>query len=338
VTSPRTIKVIVVEDSRIQRAHLVRALEADDDIRVVDEVADASEALAAVRKHHPDVVTMDLQLPGGGGMHAIEQIMGFAPTPILVVSGSGDASQAAVDALVAGALEALPKPSRWSATAEDQLRRRVRALAGATVLRHPRGRRSNGSDREAGTGMPIVAVAASTGGPPALAGLLARLGGLRAPVLVVQHLHPDFIDGFVTWMARASALPVQTAAQGTVVQRGGVYIAPAGMHLRLGRDSRLVLSEEPRSLHRPSADVLFESVAEHAGPRGMGVLLTGMGDDGARGLLAMRAAGGLTVAQDEASSAVYGMPRAAVALDAAERVLPLEEIADTVLKAVKRLG
>jgi two-component system, chemotaxis family, protein-glutamate methylesterase/glutaminase len=157
-------------------------------------------------------------------------------------------------------------------------------------------------------------------------------------VLVVQHLHPDFIDGFVTWMARASALPVQPAAQGTVVQRGGVYIAPAGSHLRLGRDCRLVLSEEPRSLHRPSADVLFESVAAHAGRRSIGVLLTGMGDDGARGLLALRSAGGLTVAQDEATSAVYGMPRAAVALDAAERVLPLDEIADTVLKAVRRLG
>lgn len=338
MTPPRTVRVVVVEDSRIQRAHLVRALEADDDIRVVDEVVDASEALAAVRKHHPDVVTMDLQLPGGGGMHAIEQIMGFAPTPILVVSGSGDASQAAVDALVAGALEALPKPVRWSATAEDQLRRRVRALAGATVLRHPRGRRANGTDPEGGTGMPVVALAASTGGPPAIAGLLARLGGLRAPLLVVQHLHPDFIDGFVTWMARASALPVQPAAQGTVAQRGGVYIAPAGSHLRLGRDCRLALSAEPRSLHRPSADVLFESVAAHAGRHGVGVLLTGMGDDGARGLLALRTAGGLTVAQDEATSAVYGMPRAAVALDAAERVLPLDQIADTLLKAVRRLG
>jgi two-component system chemotaxis response regulator CheB len=338
----KAVRVVVVEDSRVQRAHLVRALQADGDIEVVDEVGDAGEVLPAVRTHRPDVVTMDLDIPGGSGLHAIEQIMGYAPTPILVVSASSDSSQAAVDALVAGALEAIPKPNRWTAVHEDELRRRVRALAGATVLRHPRGRRSDGAARTAGTAggtaMPIVAMAASTGGPPALAEVLGRLGGLKAPVLVVQHLHPDFIDGFVAWMARASALPVQPAAHGAVVQRGGVYIAPAGSHLRLGREGRLTLGAEPRSLHRPSADVLFESVAAQAGPRAVGVLLTGMGDDGARGLLALRNAGGLTIAQDEASSAVYGMPRAAVALDAADRVLPLGDIADAVLKAVRRLA
>jgi two-component system chemotaxis response regulator CheB len=336
------VRVVVVEDSRVQRAHLVRALEAEHDITVVDEVADAGGALPAVRKHRPDVVTMDLQIPGGGGLHAIEQIMGFAPTPILVVSSSGDVSQAAVDALVAGALEAMPKPGRWGPTVEDALRRRVRALAGATVLRHPRGRRAAGGkphDAQGGpVAMPIVALAASTGGPPALAELLGHLGGLRAPVLVVQHLHHDFIDGFVSWMARASALPVQPAAHGTVLQRGGVYIAPAGSHLRLAPDSRLALGPEPRSLHRPSADVLFESVAAHAGRRAVGVLLTGMGDDGARGLLALKHAGALTIAQDEATCAVYGMPRAAVALDAARQVLPLGDIADTIAKAVRRHG
>ncbi|HEX2040442.1 MAG TPA: chemotaxis protein CheB [Acidimicrobiales bacterium] len=338
---PRQVRVVVVEDSSVHRARIVRALEADDDIQVVGEVADAGGVLAAVREHRPDVVTMDLQIPGGGGLHAVEQIMGFAPTPILVVSASGDASQEALDALVAGALEALPKPIRWTAVDEDQLRRRVRALAGATVLRHPRARR--GGDRKAAderpsTAMPVVAVAASTGGPPAVADLLARLGGLQAAVLVVQHLHADFIDGFVAWMARASALPVQPAGQGTIVQRGGVYIAPAGSHLRLGRDCRLTLSAEPRSLHRPSADVLFESVAAQAGARAIGVLLTGMGDDGARGLLALRNAGALTIAQDEATSAVWGMPRAAVALDAARRVLPLSDIPDALLRAVRRLG
>jgi two-component system chemotaxis response regulator CheB len=182
-----------------------------------------------------------------------------------------------------------------------------------------------------------VAIAASTGGPPALADLLAKLGGLRAAVLVVQHLHADFMDGFVQWMARVSALPVQPAAHGTPLQRGGVYIAPADKHLRLGRDRKLLLSDEPRSLHRPSGDVLFESVALNAGHQAVGVLLTGMGDDGARGLLALRTSGGVTIAQDEATSAVYGMPRAAVLLDAAAQVLPLADIGSAIVQAVRRM-
>ena len=182
-----------------------------------------------------------------------------------------------------------------------------------------------------------MAIAASTGGPPALADLLAKLGGLRAAVLVVQHLHADFMDGFVQWMARVSALPVQPAAHGTPLQRGGVYIAPADKHLRLGRDRKLLLSDEPRSLHRPSGDVLFESVALNAGHQAVGVLLTGMGDDGARGLLALRTSGGVTIAQDEATSAVYGMPRAAVLLDAAAQVLPLADIGSAIVQAVRRM-
>lgn len=333
------IRVVVVEDSASQRAHLVRALEGDGDIEVVGQAADATAALGVVQKHRPDVVTLDLQLPGGGGRHAIEQIMAFAPTPILVLSATvtGPQSEAAVDALVSGALDAVPKPSRWTATAEAQLRKRVRALRGATVLRHPRGRRAHDTvaPRRTRT-VPIVAVAASTGGPPALAKVLAGLGGLRAAVLVVQHLHPDFIEGFVTWMARVSPLPVQPAAAGAPIQAGAVYIAPGGTHLKVA-DGHLVLDPAPGTLHRPSADELFRSVATGAGRRAVGVLLTGMGDDGAAGLLAMRKAGAHTIAQDERTSAVYGMPRVAKALDAAVEVLPLDAIAEAVKKSMKRV-
>ena len=335
------VRVVVVEDSRVQRAHLVRVLEAEGDIEVVGEAADAGEAMDVVREHRPDVVTVDLRIPGGGGQWLIEQIMGYAPTPIIVVSAiiGGPESEAAVEALVAGALDALPKPARWTPADEADMRMRVRALRGATVLRHPRGRRTPVGEAAAARGAaPVVAVAASTGGPPAIAKLLSGLGDVGAAVLVVQHLHPDFIDGFVTWMARVSPLPVQTAVNGTPLQQGGVYIAPGGMHLRVTHDRRLALDTEPRTIHRPSADELFASVATHMGSRAIGVLLTGMGDDGAKGMLAMRSAGALTIAQDEASSAVYGMPRAAVALDAAVEVLPLDDIAASVVRSVRRMG
>lgn len=335
------VRVVVVEDSRVQRAHLVRVLEADGDIEVVGQATDTAGAVELVRDLRPDVVTVDLQLPDGSGQQVIERVMGFTPTPIIVISAQlgGPDSDAAVQALVAGALDALPKPTRWTASAEADLRKRVRALRGATVLRLPRGRRSSGREAAAdrvGT-VPVVAVAASTGGPPAVAKLLAGMSGLRAAVLVVQHLHPDFIDGFVSWMARVSPLPVQLAGDGAPLQAGAVYIAPGGAHLRVGRDGRLVLGKEPRTLHRPSADELFASVAAHIGPRAVGVLLTGMGDDGAKGLLSLRASGALTVAQDEGSSAVFGMPRAAVSIDAAVEVLPLDDIAPVVVRAIRKM-
>lgn len=336
-----TVRVVVVEDSRVQRAHLVRVLEADGDIEVVGQAADTASAIEMVRDLRPDVVTVDLQLPGGSGQQVIERVMGFTPTPIIVISAhlGGPDSEAAVDALVAGALDALPKPTKWTAPAEADLRKRVRALRGATVLRLPRGRRLSAREATAdrvGT-VPVVAVAASTGGPPAVAKLLTGMSALRAAVLVVQHLHPDFMDGFVTWMARVSPLPVQLAANGATLQAGAVYIAPGGAHLRVGREGRLVLGKEPRSLHRPSADELFGSVATHVGPRAVGVLLTGMGDDGAKGLLALRATGALTIAQDEGSSAVFGMPRAAVSIDAAVEVLPLDDIAPVVVRSIRKM-
>jgi two-component system chemotaxis response regulator CheB len=171
-----------------------------------------------------------------------------------------------------------------------------------------------------------------------LAKVLSGLAGLRAAVVVVQHLHPDFMDGFVTWMARVSALPVQLAVDGCPLQRGGVYVAPGGTHVRVDDDGRIALGAEPRTLHRPSADELFTSVAAVQGSRAVGVLLTGMGDDGAKGLLAMRTAGATTIAQDEKTSAVFGMPRSAVALGAASKVLPLDDIADEVMLAMRKVG
>ena len=344
------VRVVVVEDSPVQRAHLVDVLEAERDIAVIGQAGDPAEAVALVQRLRPDVVTMDLGLPGDGGLGAIEQIMAGLPTPILVLSTrvTCAGSAAAVETLLAGAVEALPRPERWDAEAERQLRCRVRLLSGVTVVAHPRGRRRPPAPDPYRA--PPVAIAASTGGPAALAEILPSLGGLAVPVLVVQHLHPQLVDGFVGWMQRVSALPVVVAADGDRPQPGVVYIAPAGAHLKLapapglsgtpvgppraiptgGR--RLVLDPGPPGPHRPSADELFRSVAATAGGQAVGVLLTGMGEDGAAGLLEMRKAGARTVAQDEDSCVVYGMPREAVRRGGVEKSVPLKVIDREILQ------
>ncbi len=306
------IRVVVVEDSVPQRDRLVRALEGDGDIHVVGEAGTATEALALTERLRPDLVTVDLVLPGQGGLSAIQGIMARMPTPILVLSGhiTGASSSLAVEALLAGAVEALPKPQPWNGAADQMLRERARLLRGVTVVAHPRGGRV---PRGASGGrVPMVAIAASTGGPAALAEILSSLAGLAAPVLVVQHLHPQLVDGFVSWMARISALPVAIA--------------------------RLEVGPEPLTIHRPSADELFASLATHAPRAAIGVLLTGMGDDGAIGLKSLRERGGITIVQDAASSVLDGMPGAARRIGAASEVRPLAEIAGAITAAAARIA
>jgi two-component system chemotaxis response regulator CheB len=320
------INALIVSD----RKDLAPVLECEGDIAVVAQVASGAIALACIAAERPDLVLLDLNLRSGSSHDVIGQIMDQAPTPILVLTARVDdrRSPSAVLALVAGALDALPLPERWSAEQGIELRQAVRRLSKAWVIRHLRG-----SDLEPGAKaesrtewLPVVAMAASTGGPSAFATLLAELGGLPVPVLVVQHLHPEFIGGLLEWMSRVSALPVDIAKHGQRAEPGHVYLAPGGVHLRLGRRSCLELDTEPASIHRPSADILFASVAEQSGPAGVGVVLTGMGDDGARGLLAIRRGGGHTIAQDEESSAVFGMPRAAQRIGAVTDLHPLSQL------------
>jgi two-component system chemotaxis response regulator CheB len=353
VTGAGPVRAVVVEDSLLQRTYLVSILEAGGGIKVVGTAGEAGEAVRAVERLRPDVVTLDLQIPGGGGLAVIERVMATAATPILVLSStiSRNGCAVAVEAMAAGALEALPKPERWTAGDEAALRGRVRGLRGAHVIRHhrgltpaPRARLVSFPDVKPalpGTGSPVVGLAASTGGPQALASVLAGLGGLAAAVLVVQHIHADFFAGFVEWMGRDSALPVDVARSGMELRPGIVLLAPPGRHLTVGRGRhglRVVLDAEPATLHRPSADALFRSLAASAGPSAVGAVLTGMGDDGAQGLLALRGAGGYTIAQDEASSAVYGMPAAAARSGAAQVVATLGALPAQIRLAVRRLA
>ena len=200
------------------------------------------------------------------------------------------------------------------------------------MLRRPA---SEGSKLRRPAGMPVVGVAASAGGPAALAAILPSLAGLEAPVLIVQHLDARFVSDFKEWMARVSPLPVELPEDGMALRRGTIYIASPGHHLKLGPGRRAVLDTMPVRPHCPSADELFLSMAEQVERQGVGVILTGMGDDGAVGLLALHRAGGTTMVQDRESSAVHGMPSAAGRLEAVDRVLPLARIASAIHQAVK---
>jgi two-component system chemotaxis response regulator CheB len=332
------IRTVLVGDHSAQCTELQTALQGDGDIAVLGQADNSEAALVLVAQLRPDVVILDLELADGGSNHTIEQLMAHTPTPILVLSAlivDRHSSRAAA-ALVSGALDALRRPVSWTPEAVAELRHTVRQISKVGVIRHPRGNRSKRTVQHpvAHHGRaPIVAIGASTGGPSALATLLAGLGGLAAPVLVVQHLHADFVIGLTEWMGRVSALPVEIAKHDQLACPGHVYLAPGGAHLRLGATSRFELPTAPPSLHRPAVDQLFESVAEH-GHAGIGVLLTGMGDDGARGLLAIHRNGGQTFAQDEASCAVFGMPRAAQRLGAVTELHPLDQLAAAIQRAV----
>lgn len=335
------LRALVVQEGSLQREQLIAVLERDGDITVVGPAATAAEAIRLVHQERTDVVVLDLQLTDGSSLRAIERIMADKPTPILLLSSSiiDRHSPSAVRALQAGALDALPTPAQWTAAGEAGLRHSVRQLRHVTVIRHPRGGRYEPAHRAPipGNRRPVVAIGASTGGPSALACLLTGLNGLPAPVLVVQHLHPDFTSGLLTWMSRVCDLQVKIAEHGLLPMKGHVYLAPSGVHLRLGADHRLQLVELPATLHRPSANQLFHSVAEAAGSAAVGVLLTGMGEDGAEGLLHIHRSGGRTVAQDEATSAVFGMPGAAQRLGAVGELLPLDRIAAAVGRAVAEI-
>ena len=317
----KPLRTLVVDDAN--GSGTLDALRLDRGIDVVASLG--FEGLVdEVRAKQPAVLVL-IPRSQSQALSVIEQVMAKHPVPILVL---GDDSLSRERVLGAGALWLMARPA-GDPLLEDALRKAVRLIAGVAVIRHVRGRGEPAAPSE----LTVVGIAASTGGPPAVAQVLKGLEGFSGSVLVVQHIHSGFMGGFVEWMQRESALPTELARDGAGLRPGHVYLAPPAMHLKLGANRRLVLDTEPLLLHRPSADILFRSIAEQVGPAGIGVLLTGMGDDGAQGLLAMRSAGGRTVAQDETSSAVFGMPHAADHLGAAQRMLPLERIAAAIMTA-----
>lgn len=334
------IRVLVADDSPVFREALAQIVAADPDFEVVGLAADGDEAAAAAQRLRPDVVTMDLHMPDADGYSGISRIMAEAPTPILVLTAA-PSEAAGFKALSLGALDILEKPAPGAdlRVYGHVLRTRLRLLAGVRVIRHVRGLRSGARRAAARPGLgkrEVVVIGASLGGPRALAQILRALpGDLPVPLAVVQHMAEGFTEGLGQWLAQETSLDVRTAADRDVLKPGRVLLAPSGRHLVLA-DGYVRLSDDPpEGTFRPSVDVLFASAARIYGPRACGVLLTGMGRDGAQGLRRMKEAGAFTVAQDEATSAVFGMPRVAVELGAVDRLLPLEEIGPAIAEAVR---
>jgi two-component system chemotaxis response regulator CheB len=309
---------------------------------VVGVCASAEAAIDAMRRRLPDLVTMDIELPGISGLEAVERIMGVAPVPILVLSGQvRRESRAAAAALAAGALDAVSKGSldllHPADAAAVAFRRRLVMLGGTRVIRHPR--RTHQTPLAIGSGAgrqaEVIGICSSMGGPHALLELLAALPpSFPIPILIAQHISTGFAEGLARWLDVSVPLPVRLARAGDRVELG-VWLAPDDAHLQLGRQHRIELRAPTSGEHYvPSGDVMLTSLAAVAGADAIAVVLTGMGRDGAVGTALVRAAGGFAIAQDEATSAIYGMPRAA-AEGGVDRVLPLGRIA-TELCALRR--
>ncbi|HEY6837267.1 MAG TPA: chemotaxis-specific protein-glutamate methyltransferase CheB [Geobacteraceae bacterium] len=345
------IKILIVEDSPVEQQLLTHVFDSQPDMRVVGAVDDGEHALTAVRLLRPDVVTMDIHMPRLNGFETTRRIMEDNPLPIVVVSGSIGTTDAekAFHAIEAGALAVVRKPSGPGhpdhAADVRELVKTVRMMSEVKVVR----RWPRSSPLELSPGRParsegvvpakvrVVAIGASTGGPTVLRDILAALPkSFPVPVLVVQHMAKGFMESFVAWLEMTSGFPARIAAQGEYLLPGRAYFAPDGVHMLATGDGRVILSnEEPDGGLRPSVARLFRSVAEVFGRSAIGVLLTGMGRDGAEDLRLMRERGAVTVVQDRESSVVFGMPGEAVNLGAADHVLPPERIAELLGHLVK---
>jgi len=335
------IRVLVAEDSPVERELLLHILQADPEIRVVSVAADGVQAVEAACRERPDVVTMDVHMPNMDGLEATRQIMETCPAPIVVVSASSGYSREgakAFEALEAGALALARKPPGVGqpgyGAAVQELLQTLKLMSEVKVVRRwrrPGVARPLAQPPKITPHAPIqlVAIGASAGGPPALQHILAALPkDFPVPLLIVQHMASGFVEGFTGWLRDSTGFPVQVAVHGAQPLPGHVYVAPCGTHLAVANSGLLRLADDPpEGGLRPAVSALFRSVAEACGERAVGVLLTGMGRDGAAELKQMKDSGAITIAQDEETSVVFGMPGEAVRLGAATYVLPLERIA-----------
>jgi two-component system chemotaxis response regulator CheB len=340
------IKVLIAEDSPSIAEMMREMLGRDPEIEVVGWAKTGREAVELRNSLNPDVITMDLNMPLMNGMEATKIIASTRPVPILVVSQLIESreSELAFEALRCGAVDVMSKPSGAAPGGffhiQEELISRVKVVARIRPMtRYNKSAaeppRPSAVLRPSAQGV-MVAIGASTGGPPALAAILKSLPQmLPAPIAIVQHIAPGFVMGFRQWLRRECSLAVKLATHEEQLNAGTVYLAPDNHHLEIAQGMKLVLTSGPPVRgHRPSADRLMESAAEVYGRRAIGVLLTGMGSDGAEGLKKLRDAGGRTIVQDEATSLVFGMPREAILKGAAEIVSPLDKIADEIVRAV----
>jgi len=347
----RKIRVLVVDDSAFMRKALQRMLSSDPMIDVVDIAADGKEGYEKAKSLKPDVVTLDVMMPGVDGLTALGRIMADCPVPVLMLSSlTSDGGEITLRALEMGAVDFIDKSTARTAmdilSIAGELISKVKAVAGVDVnkmavrearLQAPVEALERRQGAPVRSGVEVVAIGTSTGGPPALQGILTGLpGDLPAGVLIVQHMPLGFTASLAQRLNSLSRLEVSEAVDGDSVTPGRCLIAPSGLHMTLARNASgllVRLSSEPQGLlHRPSVDVLIESVAKVSGKKAIGVILTGMGADGARGIKAVHDAGGRTIAQDEESCVVYGMPKVAVDMGGVDRSVPLSVVPRAIME------
>ncbi len=338
---PRPITVLVVDDSGVSRELLARVLTSEPGITVVGYACNGEEALALAAEKNPDVVTMDVHMPGLDGFETTRRIMESQPRPIVIVSANftRDDVPKMLRALEAGAVAAVEKPPGPGSPAHARLAREfidtVRAMADVRVIRRwPRGR--SGAQRHECPPAPpahgplrLVVVGASTGGPPALQRMLAGLPKpCPVPIVIVQHISAGFIEGLADWLTASTGLPTRLAQHGELAPAGTALLAPDGLQTAVSREGRIICQPAPAEHGlRPAVSFLFRATAQNFGARAAGVLLTGMGRDGAEELKLMRDAGAVTLAQDQGSSIIHGMPGEAIRLGAATHIGSPERLA-----------
>jgi two-component system chemotaxis response regulator CheB len=352
------IKVLVVDDSAFVRRTLIGIIEKDKDMKVVATASNGEEAIAMAKQHDPDVITMDVEMPKVNGLQALEQIMKTNPCPVIMVSSlTKEGADVTLRALDLGALDFMPKLNSGSVAdmqhLESELTPKLKALARRKAFMRLKFRSATGTTPTAaaattavrpapkiGAGpagpFDLVAIAVSTGGPPAVQKVLSALpANFPAPILIAQHMPAAFTGPFAVRLDGLCKLSVKEAEPAERVKAGHVYICPGGKHLRLenrGGVLTAVVTEEPKTaLYKPSANVLMETVGLTLGRRGLGVTLTGMGNDGLEGSKVLKAKGGWAIAQNEASCVVYGMPKAIVDANLADEIVDINDMAATIL-------
>ncbi|HHV79615.1 MAG TPA: chemotaxis-specific protein-glutamate methyltransferase CheB [Firmicutes bacterium] len=332
------IRVLVVDDSAFMRGLTGLMLESDPGIRVIGNAKDGSEAVEKVISLDPDVVTMDLLMPGMNGVEAIREIMAKKPVPVVIFAAGADHSELTLEALAVGAVDFVAKPS--GGPLEDcraELIRKVRAAAVAKIRREPFKLVHVPKKAPGRLAQVVVAIGASTGGPSAIERLLAALpGDLPAGILVTQHMPPNFTTSFAKRLNRHCPLTVKEVGEEEELLEGLALIAPGCSHVVVDAMGK-IRRDFSAAQYTPSIDVMMASVARAFGDRSIGIVLTGMGSDGAQGMAAIRRAGGRTIVQDEKTSVIYGMPRAVVSNGDAQQILPLDMIPLAVQRLVDEL-
>jgi two-component system chemotaxis response regulator CheB len=347
--STRVIRVLIVDDSPLINTLFKSMLDGLPDIQVAGEATNGQEAIRMVMRYRPDVITMDIRMPQMDGLEAIRQIMSIQPTPIIVVSSSVYAADynTAFSAIESGALAVIEKPKGLDEKDYDAVREQlitsIRTLSGVNLIQ----RTHKKSDQPGVIGpktamlhsyvlraVQTIAIASSTGGPPVLAEILSSLpDGFSIPILIVQHNLPAFMPAMVDWLNTRSKVPVMLVKEGMTMDFSRAYVAPGDAHLTVTADRILHVDQSAQVKgYRPSATRLFKSVASAFGANAIGIVLTGMGEDGADGLVDMSSAGAHIMVQDETSSVIFGMPKAVIDRHLADEILTPEEIATRLMK------